>query len=1045
MKFLQLSLAAGLLFSVSYSAWAGPDVYLVGDMSGWNVQDTYKMTEVSDGVYTYDAASLSQSFKFASTDGATTWEGTYNLGPDKSNADSKDNVTVTLDGDGKARVDLIQKDGGNIKPSAAWENVTLTLYAKAEKPYVTIAPTEKGGDDSKYELGWALNGQFTGSTWAVTKFNSTDVEGVWSVTITPTQGAGKFGVMSLNEKGDQKDWYGCEAELSESNPEIAIKTGGDSSFTLTANKEYTFVLDERGATPTLTVSWKDQPEQPEQPEFKSSTTVYFINKANWEKPRIYLYKVNDDGSRPVKAEWPGQELNSGNGLTVNTVKLTDNSGNDINDVYSITWNAEEGWTNVIFNCGEKVSSLMGGQQTADCGIENRGVYSNAKHSEFGGETEETNGHYNNVGPIAYSVDGFYYPAQQSAATEEFKCFYNDHLDWNTCWVYINQGGETKTRKMYKGQNQFGRECWVLPTKEDMEALGAKEEDLISLSTALKDFQIWFANGEEDNSNGARRKKGTTLQNFEIYEDADVKVTIDKKEYDTYNGIMTLYVKGNVYVNGVSAQDKPQLLKRNPQAGRFYAKVKPIEGTDGKFFLVRKDSENTDVTNNIWVPENEATETLVAGGEKHYTLTAHGEKTFNSVDRFYVLDNTAASASDGTSVLVVKMREKSIHNIIPSPELKINYETQMGNSDLDGVNKTTKHGRVQRHGGLKLNVTASNYFEDFSKCSLKFNYKPGNGGSVEDVANYVEPVFFGLHENEGTPSTQADNAVSSNGSSVIGTYRVFFMTPGIYTVTVANDQGEDPIYNTMEASEAETAAYATPLSIGMQVNYANVVAETTANPDDAANFISKFPNYTVWFAWCDGEKDKNANIVKQLVSGKAIKSGDVKTGNEDYDAKAQDKAVETIWYVRATPENARLSYSEELNANPAAFEVWIPAELAAKNPSENGSVRRAVANPTTAPTGYVKYDPYNGINLSSVDDFNVIIDQNGVRSEAYNVKANKISDVTTGVENIEAEEAFVEEVAPVYYNLNGLMVNGENLTPGIYVEVRGSKTRKIIVR
>ena len=63
-----------------------------------------------------------------------------------------------------------------------------------------------------------------------------------------------------------------------------------------------------------------------------------------------------------------------------------------------------------------------------------------------------------------------------------------------------------------------------------------------------------------------------------------------------------------------------------------------------------------------------------------------------------------------------------------------------------------------------------------------------------------------------------------------------------------------------------------------------------------------------------------------------------------------------------------------------------------------------------------------------------------------VAAKSIYEVTgsnSGVEEVSVEAE--EVVAPVYYNLNGVRVNAENLTPGIYVKVVGEKATKVIVK
>ena len=50
-------------------------------------------------------------------------------------------------------------------------------------------------------------------------------------------------------------------------------------------------------------------------------------------------------------------------------------------------------------------------------------------------------------------------------------------------------------------------------------------------------------------------------------------------------------------------------------------------------------------------------------------------------------------------------------------------------------------------------------------------------------------------------------------------------------------------------------------------------------------------------------------------------------------------------------------------------------------------------------------------------------------------------LTSGVSVIGAENA----AEAVYYNLNGVRVDGSSLTPGVYVQRRGSETVKVLVK
>ena len=55
----------------------------------------------------------------------------------------------------------------------------------------------------------------------------------------------------------------------------------------------------------------------------------------------------------------------------------------------------------------------------------------------------------------------------------------------------------------------------------------------------------------------------------------------------------------------------------------------------------------------------------------------------------------------------------------------------------------------------------------------------------------------------------------------------------------------------------------------------------------------------------------------------------------------------------------------------------------------------------------------------------------------------ITKTASGVEEIEGEEA--ADVAPVYYDVNGVMVPSDALTPGFYICVKGDKASKVVIR
>lgn len=72
-------LLLGLLICTAASA--APDLYLRGDVSGWNAQPAYKFTQDGD-IYTLKLAKLSGAFKIADA----SW-GSDNYGGDGGNID----------------------------------------------------------------------------------------------------------------------------------------------------------------------------------------------------------------------------------------------------------------------------------------------------------------------------------------------------------------------------------------------------------------------------------------------------------------------------------------------------------------------------------------------------------------------------------------------------------------------------------------------------------------------------------------------------------------------------------------------------------------------------------------------------------------------------------------------------------------------------------------------------------------------------------------------------------------------------------------------
>lgn len=73
---------------------------------------------------------------------------------------------------------------------------------------------------------------------------------------------------------------------------------------------------------------------------------------------------------------------------------------------------------------------------------------------------------------------------------------------------------------------------------------------------------------------------------------------------------------------------------------------------------------------------------------------------------------------------------------------------------------------------------------------------------------------------------------------------------------------------------------------------------------------------------------------------------------------------------------------------------------------------------------------------------------GGTTGTYNIKVDNLAtgytNYRSGVDDIVADGPTAPDTAPVYYNLQGVRVSGD-LAPGLYIEIRGAKATKILVR
>ena len=107
--------------------------------------------------------------------------------------------------------------------------------------------------------------------------------------------------------------------------------------------------------------------------------------------------------------------------------------------------------------------------------------------------------------------------------------------------------------------------------------------------------------------------------------------------------------------------------------------------------------------------------------------------------------------------------------------------------------------------------------------------------------------------------------------------------------------------------------------------------------------------------------------------------------------------------------------------------------------------KVIASPYQVSNQYttLKFDAGNNLHVINQTNgyYQVILGQ----EEGVTVTPALAEDaiqITSGVESVNYDN---EEVAPVYYNLMGVRVNSDALTPGVYVKVVGKKATKVVVK
>lgn len=252
------------------------------------------------------------------------------------------------------------------------------------------------------------------------------------------------------------------------------------------------------------------------------------------------------------------------------------------------------------------------------------------------------------------------------------------------------------------------------------------------------------------------------------------------------------------------------------------------------------------------------------------------------------------------------------------------------------------------------------------------------------------------------------------------------TAGVAIVRITQDKAvtlsDGATYNPTEYS-FPVRILPTPSSIGLELNGHGIYALDDTGNLDLDPMTGQAPSYQ--YGVTNNEYTDN-KTPGQIWTRECIKMEPNGCAYEVEDNNGQMMQTVKIYWDYEKPAEASRSRRSVVEAQASAltaYDVYYPIAFTEE---QRFSRTHAISE-----TKLKKHD--NTVYMQIV--------HNGVVSPVYTVKVNAGESVPTDVNEVEV----AEEVESVYYNLNGVRVNGENLAKGIYVKVTGNRTEKIYVK
>ncbi|MDE6272920.1 MAG: DUF2141 domain-containing protein [Muribaculaceae bacterium] len=299
---------------------------------------------------------------------------------------------------------------------------------------------------------------------------------------------------------------------------------------------------------------------------------------------------------------------------------------------------------------------------------------------------------------------------------------------------------------------------------------------------------------------------------------------------------------------------------------------------------------------------------------------------------------------------------------------------------------------------------------------------------------------------------------SNGSDEEGLASILVKayTAGMYDISIAQTNTDDSWART--DLTIPVRVYPTFESVGFTINNFTINQKVNfAEEGEEENWITPF------------KVDENSNLYTiNLAHDAGHNDGDVQFKDRlHFQAKnAQWKIAgkEVLKYYwgedpdfdpntpSTTPQRAPQRRASNVATVDKISSVVERPDFGSTNLLTNPNAEPFSGEMTTSTGNTIEMKPYSIYNAPRVEiDKNgnatktaqqyVQLEQNGIKSPAYKLVANRTPDIPTEVEEILG----VEEGEAVYYNLNGFKVDADRLEPGIYVKVQGNHSEKIYVK